>query len=103
MRDQYDTLFEDDVLDVRELMNSSDSLGLTGMEWNPEGGFIETRHVVATEPWRPSLVRRGERPRVQPASITRRCEHCAEVYKAARSSSRYCGATCRQAAGRAAR
>jgi hypothetical protein len=104
-RDKYDELFEDgeDALDsIRSLMNSRDDLGLTGMQW-ADGGYIETRNVVATEPWRPSRVRLGERPRVELSTITRRCDHCHETYAARRQSSRYCGATCRQAAGRAAR
>ena len=104
-RDKWDELFDasEDALDslseVRELMGSRLELGLTGMEWNP-GGFIEAREVRATEPWRPSLVRLGERPRVSLAQITRRCDHCHETYVARRQSSRYCGATCRQAAHR---
>ena len=104
-RDKWDELFDasedalDSLAEVRELMGSRLELGLTGMEWNP-GGFIEAREVRAQEPWRPSLVRRGERPRVQLSTITRRCDHCAEVYKASRTSSRYCGATCRQSAKR---
>ncbi len=99
--DRFDSLFEDDGLgDIRDLMGSKDELGITGMEWNP-GGFIETRDVRATEPWRPSLVRLGERPRVQPSATTRKCDHCGTTYKAARSTARYCGPTCRQAAGRA--
>jgi hypothetical protein len=103
-RDRFDTLFENDGLDdIRGLMGSSDELGLTGMEWNAEGGYIETRNIVATEPWRASLVRLDERPRVQLATITRRCDHCHETYTARRASSRYCGATCRQSAHRVSR
>ena len=99
--DRYDALFEDEdgLDDIRELMNSRDDLGLTGMEWNP-GGFIEARDVRATEPWRPSLVRLGERPRVGSSATTRKCDHCSTTYKAARSTARYCGGTCRQAAKR---
>lgn len=104
-RDRWDELFEasedalDSLAEVRELMGSRLELGLTGMTWNPDG-YIEAHEVRAREPWAPSLVRRGERPRVQLSTITRKCDQCHEVYKASRTSSRYCGATCRQAAKR---
>ena len=104
-RDKYDELFDaaEDALDaIQDLMGSKDELGLTGMAWN-DGGFIETREVRVTEPWRPSLVRLGERPRVGLSTITRKCDHCREPYAARRTSSRYCGSTCRQAAHRVSR
>ena len=86
--------------ETRSLMGDREELGLTGMEWDGEGGYIVTREVRATEPWRASLVREGERPRVQLSTISRHCDRCGEPYKASRTSSRYCGATCRQAAKR---
>ncbi len=86
--------------EIRDLMSAEDVLGLPGMEWNP-GGFVEAHEVRVTEPWRPSLVRLGERPRVALSVITRKCDHCHEPYAARRASSRYCGATCRQSAKRA--
>ena len=33
----------------------------------------------------------------------RHCQHCGEAYRSPRASSLYCGATCRQAANRAAK
>jgi hypothetical protein len=58
-----------DDVDVEDLMGteSDDSA------WSPDDAeWISTMHrVVAEEPWRPSLVRKGERPRVRrPLKVT---------------------------------
>ena len=92
--DRWDGLFEeseDDGLDaVRELMGSRLDLGLTGMTWNAEGGFIEAHEVRVTEPWRPSLVRLGERPRVGASASNKQCAQCGTTFRGI-NRAKYCG------------
>lgn len=96
MRDKYDALF-DETTDYRSLMGSEDvEPGLERAD-----GFYIAHEVRATVPWAESLVRKGERPRVQNARTHRKCDHCGEAYVALRSTSLYCGPKCRVAANRA--
>ena len=63
-------------------------------------GFFIAHNVVVTEPWHESQVQRGERPRVQPATRNRTCEHCGFEFQGT-TRTRFCQNACRQAAYRA--
>jgi hypothetical protein len=64
-----------------------------------QDGFVEYHEVRATEPWRPSLVRRDERPAVGRATVKgRHCARCGHALGKADLQRTYCrGTVCRRA------
>lgn len=76
----------DDVDEVRTWMGSADVE--PGLEAGD--GYFISHEVRVTEPWRPSLVRLGERPRVADSTSTKKCQQCRTEFRGI-NRARYCG------------
>jgi len=98
--DPYRSLAEDEAGTVADVLPAGDYGVLSRRD-----GFVEYHEVRVTEPWRPSLVRRDERPRVSAPTSRKPCAHCGATFKGI-ARAKYCGAedcTRSRAAGRKAR
>ena len=89
--DKWDALFEEE--EAPEQSTVEMMAGPDGRRQTVEmgDGFLIVREVRVRPKWEPSLVRRGERPRVGASVSAKTCAHCGAPFRGI-NRARYCGA-----------